>query len=48
MKKTLKTPSNADSATKNFYSIRDQIIKSVAENKFPDTINFDKVIKSLN
>jgi hypothetical protein len=48
MKKTLKKPSNTESATKNFYSIRDKIIKSVAENKFPDTENFDKVIKSLN
>ena len=48
MKKTLKTPSNTDSATKNFYSVRDKIIKSVEENKFADTENFDKVIKSLN
>jgi len=48
MKETLKTPSDTESATKNFYSIRDKIIKSVAENKFPDDVNFDKVIKSLN
>ena len=48
MKQTLKTPSNTNSATKNFYSIRDKIIKSVTENKFPDSVNFDKVIKSLN
>ena len=48
MKKTLKKPSNIESVTKNFYSIRDKIIKSVEENKFPDTVNFDEVIKSLN
>ena len=48
MKKTLKKPRNIESTTKNFYTIRDKIIKSVEENKFPDTVNFDEVIKSLN
>ena len=48
MNEILKTPSNIQSAEKNFYSVRDQIIKTVEENKFPDTINFDKVIKGLN
>ena len=48
MDEILKTPSNIQSAEKNFYSVRDQIIKTVEENKFPDTINFDKVIKGLN
>jgi len=48
MKKTLKKPSNKESATKDFYSIRDKIIESVEENKFPDTVNFDKAIESLN
>ena len=45
---TLKKPSNANSASKNFYSIRDQIIKTVKDNKFPDNINFDKAISSLS
>ena len=48
MNEILKTPSNTQSAEKNFYSVRDQIIKTVEENKFPDTINFDNVIKGLN
>ena len=48
MNEILKTPTNPESAEKNFYSVRDQIIKTVEENKFPDTINFDKVIKGLN
>jgi len=48
MDEILKTPSNIQSAEKNFYSVRDQIIKTVEENKFPDTINFDKAIKGLN
>ena len=45
---TLLHPSDADSATKSFYAVRDQIIKAVQVNKFPDDINFDKVIKSLS
>ena len=45
---TLKKPSNTNSASKNFYSIRDQIIKTVMSNQFPDTITFDKAISSLN
>ena len=48
MNEILKTPTDPESAEKNFYSVRDQIIKTVEENKFPDTINFDKVIKGLN
>ena len=48
MNEILKTPSNTQSAEKNFYSVRDQIIKTVEENKFPDTINFDKVINIIN
>jgi len=47
MSQTLKTPSNKNGAQKNFYNVRDQIIKTVYANKFPDTINFDSVIKSL-
>ena len=44
----LKKPSNENSAKKNFYNIRDQIIKAVYANTFPDNINFDKTIKGLN
>ena len=47
MNQTLKKPKDTKSAQKLFYSIRDQIIKAVSENQFPDTINFDKSIKSL-
>ena len=42
-----KKPSNANSSQRSFYSARDQIIKAVSANIFPDGINFDKVISSL-
>ena len=45
--KTIKKPTNIDSVIKEFYKIRDQIIECVYANKFPDSINFDKVIESL-
>ena len=45
---TIKTPSNTNSATKAFYSVRDDIIKVVYANTFPDDINFDTVIKNLS
>ena len=45
---TLLHPSDTDSASKSFYAVRDQIIKAVQANKFPDDINFDKAIKSLS
>ena len=48
MNETLKTPTNTAAAQKNFYNVRDQIIKAVYSNTFPDTINFDNAIKSLN
>ena len=48
MSQTLKTPSNTATAQKSFYSVRDQIIKAVYANTFPDTINFDTVIKNLS
>ena len=48
MEETLKTPSKISSAQKQFYTVRDQIIKIVYENKFPDDINFDKSIMNLN
>ena len=43
----IKRPNDEYSAKKNFYSVRDQITKAVYTNKFPEDINFDKVIKSL-
>ena len=48
MDKTLKTPKNPSTAHKSFYSIRDEIIKTVYANDFPENINFDKAIMSLN
>ena len=48
MNQTLKTPSNKSSAQKSFYSVRDQIIKGVYANTFPDNINFDSAIKNLS
>ena len=48
MEEILKTPSKISSSQKLFYSVRDQIIKEVSENKFPDDINFDKSISNLN
>ena len=42
-----KEPSNGLTAQRSLYSIRDQIIKSVSANMFPDGINFDRVITSL-
>ena len=43
----LKKPNNTNSAQKSFYLIRDQIIKAVMCNTFPDYINFDNAIKNL-
>ena len=42
-----KQPRDTSSSKNNFYSVRDQIIKAVYANTFPDDINFDKVIKGL-
>ena len=44
---TTKIPSNTNSAQRSFYSVRDQIIKAVSANLFPDGLNFDRVISSL-
>ena len=44
----LKKPNNINSALKNFYSIREQIIKTVTANKFPDNINFDEAISNIS
>ena len=43
----IKRPDDSNSAKKDIYSVRDQITKVVYANKFPEDINFDKVIKSL-
>ena len=48
MSQTLKTPNNKNAAQKNFSSIRENIIKAVYANTFPDDVNFDNVIKSLS
>ena len=42
-----KEPSNGASVQRSIYSVRDQIIRSVSANMFPDGINFDRVIISL-
>ena len=44
---TPKTPSNKNTAQKSIYSVRDQIIKAVNANMFPDNINFDNSIIKL-
>ena len=45
---TFKKPNNENSAQKLFYSIRDQIIKTISSNTFNDNFNFDIAIKNLN
>ncbi len=46
--KPLLKPSNTENAQREFYKVRDNIINAVYANKFPDDINFDKVIKGLS
>ena len=48
MEKDINKPANINSAIKNFYLIRNNIIKSVFANSFPDNINFNNVILNLN
>ena len=43
----VKIPENANSAQRIIYSVRDQIIKAVFANTFPDNINFDSSINGL-
>ena len=43
----LQKPSDVNSAQRTFYSVRDQIIKAVNANMFPDGINFDRAISIL-
>ena len=42
-----KMPINTNRAQRSVYSVRDQIIKAVTANMFPDGINFDRTISSL-
>ena len=42
-----KEPNNVFSAQRTLYSVRDQIIKTVSANMFPDGINFYRAIGSL-
>ena len=44
---SLKKPKNINTAQRSFYTIRDEIIRAVTENMFPDGVNFDKAINSL-
>ena len=44
---TTKRPSNINTSQRSFYSVRDQIIKSVSANMFPDGVNFDNIITKL-
>ena len=46
-KVTTKKPSNTNSAQRTFYSVREQIIKAVYANMFPDGVNFDNAINKL-
>ena len=48
MEQTIKTPIKISAAQNLFYSVRNQIIKAVYSNTFPDNINFDSSIKNLN
>ena len=44
---TAKIPTNTNSAQRIIYSARDQIIKSVFANMFPDNVSFDSLISGL-
>ena len=43
----LKTPSNLEVSLNLLYQIRDRIIDSLFQNKFPDSITFDIAIRGL-
>ena len=47
MDMNLKSPNNPNESQKNFYSVKNQIIKAVNSNSFPEKINFDNSIMSL-
>ena len=44
----VKKPSNTNTAEKLIYSVRDQIVKAVSSNMFPDGVNFDSAINRLS
>ena len=44
---SLLKPRNVNAAQRNFYSVRNQITNAVFANMFPDNVNFDKVISTL-
>ena len=46
-KVTTKTPNNINTAQRLIYSVRDQIVKAVSANMFPDGVNFDNSINRL-
>ena len=46
-KVTTKKPNNENNAQRSLYSVRDQIIKAVYANMFPDGVNFDNAILRL-
>ena len=46
-KVTTQKPSNTNTVQRSIYTVRDQIIRAVYANMFPDNINFDSVITRL-
>ena len=48
MEQIINKPNKTGAAQSLFYSVRNQIIQAVYSNTFPDNINFDSSIKSLN
>ena len=44
---TTKKPSNTNTSQRSIYSVRDQIVRAVSANMFPDGVNFDNVINNL-
>ena len=44
---SLLKPRNINAAQRNFYSVRNQITNAVFANMFPDNVNFDNVISTL-
>ena len=43
----LRSPGNATNASNSFYAVRDKIVNTCYQNKFPDGVNFDSAIKAL-
>ena len=42
-----KKPSNINTSERSLYTVRDQIVRAVSANIFPDGVNFDRAISSL-